>query len=82
MNYNNFIGYFFLLLIVAYEGRNEDLEVLKEEVRSIRKEAALMRKELVLAREARAGIKEIVAPVKKAAETNDKHKTEQVAPAH
>lgn len=51
MNYYNFIGYCFLLLIVAYDGRSEELEALKEEVRSIRKETVLMRKERALVRE-------------------------------
>ncbi|GEM_PF-1172228 len=82
MNYNNFIGYFFMLLIVAYEGRNEDLEVLREDVRSIRREAALMRKELVLARDSMASIKEVVFPDTKARDINDKQKAEHIAPAH
>lgn len=62
MNYYNFIGYFFLLLMTAYDGRSEELDALNEEVLSIRKEAALMRKELALFREEVANRKDKTVP--------------------
>ncbi|MBL7707232.1 MAG: hypothetical protein JNM21_16925 [Taibaiella sp.] len=63
MNYYNFIGYFFLLLIAAYAGNNEELEALKEEVYSIRKTTAIMRKELALVREEVANREDKIPPV-------------------
>lgn len=68
MNYNNFIGYFFLVLLAVYDGSSEELEALNKEVRSIRKENALMRKELALVREEVARINAGVVPVKPAAD--------------
>lgn len=68
MNYNNIIGYFFLLLLATYDSRNEEQETLHEELRSIRKEVTLMRRELALNRDEVARINAGVVPVKATAD--------------
>lgn len=74
MNYNNIIGYFFLLLAgtsfdYGAEINKEELKHLKEELRITRKEALLIRKEVALARAEAVRMKEAAAREKYAADT-------------
>ncbi len=64
MNYHNFVGYLFLLLLAAHEERHEHLEVRKEEVHTIRQETALLRKESVRICTIKTGTEDQAVPVK------------------